>query len=348
MKILLFIPQKDIRNYFELIRKKYYEFFPKFIKYFYKIFIIDFPLNKFYWNYYYYANLCFHENDILFFTNNIVESANRSINSFYICSIKNFSLFEKSTYDIIDLYEHKHKRYNQPKFSVTKAINYYVKNTNINKLIIFKDWYKINEEYAKYNDIKDFLLNKALYYDEETVFIKEIENISKLNHYKRDYKSDSSVDSEEEVIFNYNQFDNNSNNNGGDDNNDDNDTDNNKNNINNSKICIMNKSSKNNKNNKYNNKSKSRSNVGSITNNFIKVHVISDIINDKIKLELNNKFFKGNNIRFKYNNFIYDEYEIYETLYQYILVAINLDNLYKVEKRKFNNNEKLLKMRKKY
>ena len=35
MKILLFIPQIDIINYFELIREKYYSIFPKFIKYFF-------------------------------------------------------------------------------------------------------------------------------------------------------------------------------------------------------------------------------------------------------------------------------------------------------------------------
>ena len=91
MKILLFIPQTDIINYFELIREKYCSVFPKFIKYFYKNFFIAFPMNKLIWNYYYYANLFYNDNQLLFFTNNVVESCNRSLNGFYIGGIKNFS-----------------------------------------------------------------------------------------------------------------------------------------------------------------------------------------------------------------------------------------------------------------
>ena len=62
MKILLFIPQTDIINYFELIRKKYYSIFPKFIKYFYKNFFISFSMNKLLWNYYYYSNSIYKDN----------------------------------------------------------------------------------------------------------------------------------------------------------------------------------------------------------------------------------------------------------------------------------------------
>ena len=138
MKILLFIPQTDIINYFELIREKYYSIFPKFIKYFYKNFFIAFPMNKLLWNYYYYySNLFYNDNQLLFFTNNVVESCNRSLNSFYIGGIKNFSLFEYSINQIINLYEKNHNSYKQPKFSVTNAVNYFIKNNNINKLIIF-------------------------------------------------------------------------------------------------------------------------------------------------------------------------------------------------------------------
>ena len=53
MNLLLFINIQDVKNFFELILEKYILRFPKFIKYFYKNFFIDFPLNKMYWNYYY-------------------------------------------------------------------------------------------------------------------------------------------------------------------------------------------------------------------------------------------------------------------------------------------------------
>ena len=101
MKILLFLPHSDIKEFFDLIRKGYYEIFPKFIKYFYKNFFIGFPLNKLYWNYYYYANLSFDDNDTLFFTNNVVESSNRTLNKFFIGFIKTVSLFEYTINQIV-------------------------------------------------------------------------------------------------------------------------------------------------------------------------------------------------------------------------------------------------------
>ena len=50
---------------------------------------MEFPLNRLYWNYYYYANLSYKDNDTLFFTNNVVESSNRTLNNFFIGSIIN-------------------------------------------------------------------------------------------------------------------------------------------------------------------------------------------------------------------------------------------------------------------
>ena len=61
MKILLFLPQRDIYQFFDLIKNRYYEIFPKFIKYFYKNFFMEFPLNRLYWNYYY-TNLSYDDN----------------------------------------------------------------------------------------------------------------------------------------------------------------------------------------------------------------------------------------------------------------------------------------------
>ena len=72
---------------------------------------MEFPLNRLYWNYYYYANLSYKDNDTLFFTNNVVESSNRTFNNFFIGSIKNVSIFENTLNQIIDLYENDHKCY---------------------------------------------------------------------------------------------------------------------------------------------------------------------------------------------------------------------------------------------
>ena len=226
MKILLFLPLTDIQNYFDLIRIKYYDTFPKFIKYFYKYFFKEFPLNKLYWNYYYYANLASDGYDSLFFTNNVVESSNRTINKLFIGAIKNVSLFEYTINQFIDLYEYEHKQYLPPKFSVTNAINYYVKNANIKSLITFKKLFSIYEDYAKFKNTKELLDNKENIYNEENIYNKELNNANTFNHYEIDYNTDSSVDSDEEINFNYNRFELNNNNNNGGDNDDNNNNDN--------------------------------------------------------------------------------------------------------------------------
>ena len=63
--------------------------------------------------------------------------------------------------------------YIQPKFSVTNALNYYVKNNNIKNLINFIKLFAIYEEYAKYIKTKELLQNKDEYLNEEEIFIKE-------------------------------------------------------------------------------------------------------------------------------------------------------------------------------
>ena len=239
MKILLFLPHTDIQKFFDLIKLKYYDSFPKFIKYFYKYFFKEFPLNKLYWNYYY-ANLASEGNDTLFFTNNVVESSNRTINKLFIGAIKNVSLFEYTINQFINLYENQHKKYISPQFSVTNAINYYVKNTNINSLITFKKLFSIYEDYAKFKNTKELLDNKENIYDEENIYIKELNNANTFNHYEIDYNTDSSVDSDEEINFNYNKFEINDNDGGDDDgNNNDNAGKNSENTYKNIKKIIM-------------------------------------------------------------------------------------------------------------
>ena len=42
MKLLLFLPQRDIYQFFDLIKNRYYEIFPKFVECFYKNFLLNF------------------------------------------------------------------------------------------------------------------------------------------------------------------------------------------------------------------------------------------------------------------------------------------------------------------
>ena len=72
------------------------------------------PLNEWQWNYY---NFLKNENDsnIFFFTNNVCESLNRTINSFYKYSRKTFLCFELCIKKIIAHYEN-HFDYNEKKY----------------------------------------------------------------------------------------------------------------------------------------------------------------------------------------------------------------------------------------
>ena len=51
IKILLFLNKNNVKEYFQLIIKKYEPDFPKFIKYFYTNFFKRYPLNDLCWNY---------------------------------------------------------------------------------------------------------------------------------------------------------------------------------------------------------------------------------------------------------------------------------------------------------
>lgn len=142
----------------------------------------------------------------LFFTNNIVETCNRSLNNHYIGNIKSFNNFRNSINDLIEIYSKTNRKYKENLFSVTKAIAYYAKNNKIKCLITYKDLIKIYEAYIKYKKIKINLENIEDLY--EDIYNKELNNKTKLNEYSYNVSSDSSIDEEEDIVFNYKIFNN--------------------------------------------------------------------------------------------------------------------------------------------
>ena len=104
IKILLFRPEVNDEDYFELIRAK-------FIKYFYINFFSFFPLNKMIWLYGQYNLLLYEDIDLLFFTNNIAESYNRMLNNLYIGNIKSFHNFKNSFNDFVEIYSKSKRKY---------------------------------------------------------------------------------------------------------------------------------------------------------------------------------------------------------------------------------------------
>lgn len=67
---------------------------------------------------------------MFFFTNNICESMNRTLNIKYIGGCKTFYAFNNC---IFDFYSNKHDIYQEKNVSITRSLEYYLKN----KLILF-------------------------------------------------------------------------------------------------------------------------------------------------------------------------------------------------------------------
>ena len=154
MKILLFLPLSYTQEYFELIRNKYMTIYPEFIKYFYKNFFMSFLLNKMIWVYDQYNMLLFEDPELLFFTNNIVESCNRTINNLYLGNVKSFNSFRNAIDNILEIYSTSKRKYNSVEFSIIQAIIYYVKNNNINRLITYKELLGVYKEFIKFKKLK--------------------------------------------------------------------------------------------------------------------------------------------------------------------------------------------------
>ena len=217
IKILLYLNKNKVKDFFNMIQKYYEKEFPSFIKYFYYNFFKKYPLNDLCWVYD--LNFIFENNNLdnFFLTNNICESTNRLLNMNYKGVCKSIKNFEDAIISLIDIYENKNK-YVEGKFNITRAIALYIRTENVNKLIdndtmetIAKNYYKyLKDNNIEYNenankDNCDYIINE--YYE-------KIDNINKENNYSSNYESSSSVDSEEEIIYDYVPFDSNSDNDG--------------------------------------------------------------------------------------------------------------------------------------
>lgn len=103
IKLLCFIPLNKIDGFFKLIKDKYRTKFPKFFKYFERNYINGSVLAIKSWNY----NTIISNNinnDILFYTNNIVESFNYNLNIKFIGFCKTMHNFKNALKDVINLY----------------------------------------------------------------------------------------------------------------------------------------------------------------------------------------------------------------------------------------------------
>ena len=100
--------------------------------------------------------------------------------------------------------------YVEGKFSITRAIALFIRTENINSLINYKIFKTIFKNYANY------LKDRNILYEEndncDIILEKELEknlNINKELNYSSNFESSSSVDSNEEVFYNFFPFEDN-------------------------------------------------------------------------------------------------------------------------------------------
>ena len=137
IKILCFIPLNKLDSFYKLIVNKYRVKFPKFFKYFNKNYINGRIFDKTIWNY---SNVILNSlnNDIIFFTNNIVESFNSIINKKLVGFCKTMFNYKRALLEVITLYEMKDP-YKDKKISITRAIEHYCKSKTYFDLITYED-----------------------------------------------------------------------------------------------------------------------------------------------------------------------------------------------------------------
>ena len=86
------------------------------------------------------------DSNLFFFTNDVCESLNRTINSFYKFSRKTFMNFSLCIKKIISYYEN-HIDYIEKNISITRILAWYCKCNNINDLLNNKDIKNIIKQY---------------------------------------------------------------------------------------------------------------------------------------------------------------------------------------------------------
>ena len=126
IKLLCFINNNEIDSFYDKIYRKYNKTFPKFFKYFNNTYLDKGLFSDRNWNYYNISSL-FNNNDLYFFTNNICESNNRTLNLKYIGVCKSYYGFRNAILELINIFKEK-KPYEEKYCSITHALDYYGKN----------------------------------------------------------------------------------------------------------------------------------------------------------------------------------------------------------------------------
>ena len=173
IKILCFIKIETIYQFFEKIKEKYKDLFPNFIKYFEKNYLKSNQYGKLTFNYNYLQKDDISEG-IKFYTNNICESFNKTLNTKYIGGAKTFYHFKNALMEILELYKTKNE-YKPRYLSITRALAYFCERNDICQLITAKDLTNIMKEYKFYlnnnENLNKFVNEENIDYSSEDDFL---------------------------------------------------------------------------------------------------------------------------------------------------------------------------------
>ena len=323
LELFLFIPKNELFEFFNKVKEKYESNFPKLFKYIKRTYFNTYPYKDLDW--------CYDINDInndidintIFFTNNLLESTNRTININYVGISKSFYNFEHAIFELFKIFDTK-KNYQNPTISTSRAIAYYLKNNRIYDLIDHQKLISIKNTYKEFMIKEKFpIIEKDFDSDEEILNIRT-DNINFNNDYSSNYNtnSDESESDNNNLYIREKKDKNNSH-----DSSDPDSGNNRKNNIDKeNKTNKVNKKKENKANQNYPKKNKNKNNKHGLLN-----------LKTKTYLEDVNSFNIGNNLEYIYDYFCgiskYSKLFLFENRYifdknTYIdnLTAIKINN----------------------
>ena len=151
-KLICFVKRDTISEFFNKIKLKYNNDYSKFLKKFEKNYFKCKPYNELYWNYNS-ALINNLDNSIMFYTNSICESYNRTLNLRFVGSCKSILNFERCIKEVFERYENRNI-YQERNISITRALQFYVNNkTDKIELIKNSDLKDIKKKYLNYLNI---------------------------------------------------------------------------------------------------------------------------------------------------------------------------------------------------
>lgn len=186
LELFLFIPKSELIDFFDEVKEKYGSHFPKLFKYIKRTYFNTYPYKDLYW--YYDINDINNDIDInsIFFTINLLESTNRTININYMGISKSFYNFKYAIFELFKIFDTK-KIYQNPTISTSRIIAYYLKNNRKYDLIDYQKLLSIKKTYKEFMIKQKFPIIEKDFDSKEEILNIRTDNINFNNDYSSNY-----------------------------------------------------------------------------------------------------------------------------------------------------------------